>query len=315
MGERVWISKMEDSEPLNLTDEDKLLQKHRNEKRELQAEIQKLKHSVPKGDKKKKKEVTEKIQSMEKDLEERHRRELAELDSPLVNDLATHVSNMSTDDAKGAIGGSMVEDTTPENNETETRKLSKAQKRRNKKAAAEKERQDQIDEQELSNLTGPRHLETQAIKAALAQKNLVISDIPSDGNCLYAALVHQLAQQNTQRTVQELRQLTAEHMRSHQDDFLPFLCHTDSGEPYTAEEYEAYCTELANSPVWGGQLEIQALSQILQAPITVIQAEGAPIVLGDGLSNEMLTLTYHRHIYRLGAHYNSVKPKPPDEEE
>ena len=47
-----------------------------------------------------------------------------------VNDLATHVSNMSTDDAKGAIGGCENEDTLPESNETETRKISKAQKRR-----------------------------------------------------------------------------------------------------------------------------------------------------------------------------------------
>lgn len=43
------------------------------------AEIQKLKHSVTKGDKKKKKETTEKIASLEADLCAKHQKELAEL--------------------------------------------------------------------------------------------------------------------------------------------------------------------------------------------------------------------------------------------
>lgn len=43
------------------------------------AEIQRLKHSVTKGDKKKKKEVNEKIAFLEADLDAKQEKELAEL--------------------------------------------------------------------------------------------------------------------------------------------------------------------------------------------------------------------------------------------
>ena len=45
------------------------------------AEVQKLKHSVPKGDKKRKKEVTEQIASMEAELTQRHEQELAQFNA------------------------------------------------------------------------------------------------------------------------------------------------------------------------------------------------------------------------------------------
>lgn len=43
------------------------------------AQIQKLKHSITKGDKKKKKEVTEQIARLEAELDARHEQELREL--------------------------------------------------------------------------------------------------------------------------------------------------------------------------------------------------------------------------------------------
>lgn len=45
-------------------------------------------------------------------------------------------------------------------------------------------------------------------------------------------------------------------MRNHQDDFLPFLCHTDTGDPYTTDEFQEYCNKLETSAEWGGQLEV-----------------------------------------------------------
>ncbi|KAL1458634.1 hypothetical protein WDU94_008769 [Cyamophila willieti] len=56
---------------------EKLLQKHRKEKKDLIAKVQILKKS--KGDKKKKKEVTEEIAQLESELTARHAKELAEL--------------------------------------------------------------------------------------------------------------------------------------------------------------------------------------------------------------------------------------------
>ncbi|KAI5736195.1 hypothetical protein M8J76_013418 [Diaphorina citri] len=64
------------------TPQEILLQRHRKEKKELQAKVQILKKS--KGDKKKKKEVTEQIAQLESELNDRHTKELAELNATQV---------------------------------------------------------------------------------------------------------------------------------------------------------------------------------------------------------------------------------------
>ncbi len=63
-------------------------------------------------------------------------------------------------------------------------RISKAQKRRIKKVTQLKERELRILEQEIVNLNGARHLETEEIKRILKEKELMISEIPSDGNWL-----------------------------------------------------------------------------------------------------------------------------------
>ena len=66
---------------------------------------------------------------------------------------------------------------------------------------------------------------------------------------------------------------------------------------------------MASTPEWGGQVELLALSSVLKRPIEVIQAEGTPMVVGEQFTASRLLLTYHRHAYGLGEHYNSVQPK------
>ena len=39
-----------------------------------------------------------------------------------------------------------------------------------------------------------------------------------------------------------------------------------------------------------------------------IQAEGPLMQIGEDFAGEPLTVTYHRHMYGLGEHYNSTKP-------
>lgn len=63
-----------------------------------------------------------------------------------------------------------------------THRISKAQKRREKKAIAEKERNQRIIEQETLNIFGKRSIETEAIKEILSKQNLMIYEIPSDGH-------------------------------------------------------------------------------------------------------------------------------------
>ena len=61
-------------------------------------------------------------------------------------------------------------------------KVTKAQRRRDKKLDQAKERVQLIEEQEKANLLGIRHTETEKIKTILAERNMTFYEIPSDGN-------------------------------------------------------------------------------------------------------------------------------------
>ena len=61
-------------------------------------------------------------------------------------------------------------------------RITKAQKRRDKKCNQEREREKMIEEQEKANLLGVRHIETEKIREYLSSKNLTFYEVPSDGN-------------------------------------------------------------------------------------------------------------------------------------
>lgn len=279
------------------------------------AQIQKLKHSITKGDKKKKKEVTEQIARLEAELDARHEQELKELKQGKDESLPAGVSEVGDSLGQLALGGASGDVTGgPLLKEMKNKKPSKAQKRRDKKAAQESEREARIEEQEIENLTSSRHLEAVQIKTLLAQRGLQIHEIPSDGNCLYAAVCHQMKLRDMESSNDSLRQKVAQHMRNHEDSFLPFLTQ-DNGDCFTHDDFVKYCDDLENTPAWGGQLEIRALSSVLQTPVEVIQAEGPPILSGEEFPGKPFTLTYYRHAYGLGEHYHSVEQKEEEKED
>uniref|UniRef100_A0A6P7GBG7 ubiquitinyl hydrolase 1 n=1 Tax=Diabrotica virgifera virgifera TaxID=50390 RepID=A0A6P7GBG7_DIAVI len=294
-------------ESADITEED-LLKKHRQEKKDLQSKIQALKKTVPKGDKKKKKEITEEIAKLELELDEKHRKELGE------SNICSEQLNISTENGE-EDESEMTEDQTVENGINSTR-ISRAQKRRNKKELEAKEREKRILEQAEKNKEGPRIVETNAIKQVLKTMNLKLHNIPADGNCLYLAVNHQLqVTGRPTKSVNDLRKVTADFMRQNKDDFLPFMCNElDESEVVSEEQFENYCKDVATTKLWGGQLELRALSNILTCPIKVIQAAGPPTLQGEQFKGQELILTYHRHLYRLGEHYNSTIPITGDED-
>lgn len=281
-----------------------LSETYKRERKELQAKIQSLKHGIPKGDKKKKKMVAAEIAILEAELAAKHEKELAELlksgDAESTT-TETEVSNVPQPAENGISNEEIPEQRV---------KVSKAQKRRDKKANKEKERSVEIAKQEIENLSGSRLVESNKLNKILSERGLAVHEVPSDGDCLYKAVEHQLSTLNIrQTTVEELRRETADYMSSHVDDFIPFLTDPNSGEVMTRDQYDKYCSDVANTPAWGGHVEIQALSHICGKPIEVIQAEGPSVITGDGDSESKLMLSYHRHIYGLGEHYNSVVQK------
>jgi len=140
--------------------------------------------------------------------------------------------------------------------EPQTR-ISKAQKRRDKKAAKEREREQRIAEAEMENVHSARNVENEKLKEILVAKGLAIKEINPDGHCLYNAIADQLSRQKQQMEMKTLRRLAAEFMQSHEEDFLPFLTDAKTGDSFTLDQYAQYCEEIMSTAAWGGHLEVQ----------------------------------------------------------
>ncbi|XP_022914139.2 deubiquitinase OTUD6B [Onthophagus taurus] len=302
-----------------------MLKRHRQERKDLQAKIQALKKSAPKGDKKKKKEIQDMITQLEKELDDKHNLELksaniTDCQNSSISD--DHISTQSNDtispsssktsrgsrrirnqdDTEGDVG----EDENEEEEPMEPVKITRAQKRRNKKQEEDKEREKRIQEQDEVNSQGPRVIEMQTIKEILTSNNLDIFDIAADGNCLYCAINHQLVMTGREpSTTGRLRKQTADFMREHKDDFIPFM-YNETEQAVDDKQFENYCKKVEKTKLWGGQLELRALSNVLQCPIKVIQASGPSTIQGENFQGAPLVLVYHRHLYKLGEHYNST---------
>ena len=99
--------------------------------------------------------------------------------------------------------------------------------------------------------------------------------------------------------------MAADHLRMNSTDYAPF-----AGLLPNSPDYEEYCRKVQSvaDAEWGGQLEIRALSNCLEKRILVYDAlSSTPILMGDEFTGTPLRLTYHRHYYALGEHYNSVE--------
>jgi len=83
-------------------------------------------------------------------------------------------------------------------------------------------------------------------------------------------------------------------------------------------EFEQYCVSIRDTALWGGEPEILALSRAYNVPIHVIQGGNPPVVIHNPIgapndedirSKRALRISYHRRMYGLGEHYNSLRPK------
>lgn len=82
----------------------------------------------------------------------------------------------------------------------------------------------------------------------------------------------------------------------------------ETDEMLNDEEFANYCEAVRNTKAWGGQIEIMALSNELKCKIEVIQSTGSPTIQGNEFSGPPLVLSFHKHLFALGEHYNSTAP-------
>ncbi|XP_037938511.1 deubiquitinase OTUD6B-like [Teleopsis dalmanni] len=279
---------------------DELAARHRREKKELQAKIQEMKKCA-KNDKKKRKELLEEITRLENHLIQRQQQELMLSQQILQeqNQILLLNENHNTEE--------LVDNKENAEDEEKPERISKAQKRRNKKANEARQREEDILAASKDAKNEPKAVEQRKLVAKLKEMDLMIFEVPSDGDCLYNAIRHQLGLHDLHGfTVDELREETAKYIRENKDTLICFMTDPHTGNLLDDEQFEHYCKSVQSTPAWGGHIELKALSSVLEIPIEVIQAEGSNTVQGNEFKGPKLTITYHRHMYSLGEHYNST---------
>ncbi|SNX86350.1 uncharacterized protein MEPE_05059 [Melanopsichium pennsylvanicum] len=210
------------------------------------------------------------------------------------------------------------------------KKVSRQQQRKDRKAAQVAEMRRQAEEEVKAGAGKPdeAQVERQGISAMCASLHVNMHEINPDGHCLYAAVADQLnLRKKVSRPIdyKQARAATAQEMRTHPDDYKPFISDSDehmagivnkeagtlNSEQAQDKYFLGYCSAVENTGVWGGQPEILALSRAFKTQINVVQA-GVPVLkVGEGeYDGEPLFISYHRKMYGLGEHYNSLRPAP-----
>ncbi|KAI0781011.1 hypothetical protein BD413DRAFT_17930 [Trametes elegans] len=167
------------------------------------------------------------------------------------------------------------------------------------------------------------------IKKTCDELGLTLHEVTPDGHCLFSAVADQLALlgiiPSSEANYATCRKAAADFIFRHPDDFLPFLP-SDLGEDgagatepglMTRDQFERYCQTMRDTAVWGGEPEVVALSRAYNVPIHVVQGGTPPVVVHDpsgeptpGSDNKRIAyISYHRRLYGLGEHYNSLRPK------
>lgn len=160
-------------------------------------------------------------------------------------------------------------------------------------------------EVEAGNMPNHRMRELEAMAAKIAGDGLEVFEIEADGHCLFASIADQLDQRMSLVVdVKTLRSKAAEHIRKHPKEFASFLLDEKTGELI---DIDTYCDTLENTAMWGGEIEIQALSEVFSTPIKVYFASQPVMTVNEEAAGELLFLAYYTKIFGLGAHYNSLR--------
>ncbi|XP_048495960.1 OVARIAN TUMOR DOMAIN-containing deubiquitinating enzyme 5 [Beta vulgaris subsp. vulgaris] len=297
---------------------DEMLSRHRKEISQLQNKEIEMKKAAAKGSKAeqkaKKKQVEEEIAKLSANLKEKHADELS---------LLGYSSNNINGNDKGsldtlvkAIAGVSV--AAPADN---NHKPSKGVKRREKRAQQEAAREQRIKE-EQSNIVSDKTVENELLEQKLDPLGLTINEVKPDGHCLYRAVEDQLAHLSggsSPYNFQQLREMVASYMRDHASEFLPFFTSENAVEGESndslVERFNKYCIEVESTAAWGGQLELGALTHCLKKHIMIFSGSFPDVEMGkeyklddDASLNSCIKLSYHKHAFGLGEHYNSVVP-------
>lgn len=302
---------------------DELIQRHKKENKDLIATITGLKKQATK---KTRKSVLSKCQELEDNLKKKHAKELALLENP--DEQTGAQEELTPEQLLAQLSVEKEVEAPAEESTNEMLSQSQSQpgpKRRNRqkerlaKRKAEIERMQTEAREETANSIDYRQMEVDSMNQLLAINDLKLYEIKPDGHCLFASIQDQLQQRHhIDKTIQELRDLSAEYILSHRDDFVPFLFDEQTCE---IRDVDDYCRELTSTAMWGSDMEILALAKVFNCCIAIHMAGAATLKINEeananvetneddvyGKQQPELQLGYYKHSYGLGEHYNSLR--------
>ncbi|KAI9446210.1 hypothetical protein H4582DRAFT_2107957 [Lactarius indigo] len=163
--------------------------------------------------------------------------------------------------------------------------------------------------------------EERAINKICNELGLDMHEINPDGHCLFSAVADQLAILNLLPPQEAHYVSTRSAGRSIHASAPGGLCaggEDDSSGVIGPREYARYCETIRNTGAWGGEPEILALSRAYAVTIHVVQGGQPPVVVHDPSGTprtdnlkeqRAVRISYHRRMYGLGEHYNSLRPR------
>lgn len=130
-------------------------------------------------------------------------------------------------------------------------------------------------------------------KKKLETLGYFIREVEGDGNCLFRSVSEQV--EGNEHNFHEYREKCVNYMKENKDDFAPFI---EDDEPF-----DKYVERMSQDREWGGNLEIYALSKLLEANFYIYMLDQPMyIVKNFEKPKKNVMLTYHE-----GKHYNSLR--------
>lgn len=126
----------------------------------------------------------------------------------------------------------------------------------------------------------------------MRQFNLKVVKIQADGNCLFRAISHQL--HGNENLHQNLREQCCDHIENDKDFYAPFM---------GGQDFNSYIARMRQNRVWADNLEIQALSEMLNAEIQIYHTQSIPTVI---FAENTKPKTIIRLFYNNTVHYDSI---------
>ena len=331
---------------------EELSSRHKKEIKALDGEKRaalKNAKSMGKKAKAKIKEVEFKYEGLERDMKDRHRMEFEALNNGSGGEEEAAEDDVppdsketiETEESSKQVTFDTVTNTHQSNLEQEQNEqqaaelkrqkaLQKKLKKKNAQKQKELDREQRIADENASAGPSPRIVEIQSMIALyLNPHQLRIQDVEADGNCLYRAVGKQAQRlgllSESLASYDNIRDLCANTLLSERNEYEPFA-ELDHDPNHPAENFEEYVNNVRFTSTWGGQLELRALSHGLKVPVVVFSAEGPPLVMGQEYEDataggeteeeygkkKAVLVSFHRHYYALGEHYNSVVPMDGD---